>query len=204
MSDSSGQPPRSLWTVVVIVGIVGLVLWNWLFPPLVDIDRMAARMKTHQEQYRQFRDESFAAYDKLHPGWNPAGRKAKAAISIGLYLWLWGDVYGEGLPAKLLTYLSEAQDAGISDPLLVSLNDIHRYESEMTTTEHDFSLLDQKAQALEATDYPVCFKFWCEVTEANVLVRMKKIGDGARRCRNGSPCCPTSSANAASVLSSWS
>jgi hypothetical protein len=63
----------------------------------LDGDALAARMSWGQDLYTKVRDEALASYARRNPVPKASDEKAKKLIRLMVYLWNWGDIYGEGL-----------------------------------------------------------------------------------------------------------
>jgi hypothetical protein len=139
----------------------------------MDVDQLAARMKTNVDLYKQIRDQSLAAYAKLHPTAKSYDTQAKTAIRLAAYLWVWGDFYGEDLWSAALDQETQAAQAGAVDPLLQALPVIHAFEFKPVSGDHQALFVDGEANKFAASDYPVCFKFWFYSIDAKSLVAAK-------------------------------
>lgn len=122
----------------------------------LDVDTMAARMKTGQDVYKRLRDDSLKAYAKMHPVAGPHDASAQTSIRLAAYLWVWDDYYGEGLWQTLRQSMPKN---GAGDPLMGVLDEVEYWRNIVPAEERGVTEIIERAQALENTEYPAEFKY---------------------------------------------
>jgi len=137
--------------------------------PLLDLDAMAARMKTKGEIYRGIRDEALAEYNKRHPQPSRYDDRMQTAIRTFAYLCVWDDFHEEGLRRLSSHYLASSAVLGAKDPLLATYGNIIRGEMMWSKTEEDAMRINRDTDVFLATDYPAAFKLMaCEFSVRNL------------------------------------
>jgi hypothetical protein len=143
-----------------------------LLPP-VDVDALAARMKSHQDIYQKLRDDTLAAYTKRHPGQHSYDDLARMTLKLASYLWVWDDYYGEGQHRTLINYAENLSRGECSDPIWDSLIDIEYFSDRYTNTDALARTIDHCADVLAQTEYPPEFKFAAYTTCVKIMVTAK-------------------------------
>lgn len=180
---------------IVVVIIPGLIIGHrnqnnnqptqtiLLTPPLtqeelqkrwLDGDQLAVRMPQYQELYRSLRDETWAAFQQLHPGTHPYDDKARQIISVLTYLRVWGDYYGENLFRDAGSLYMFAKKEGLQDPLFDAMLDFNFFSGYYHSREaSQCAEVNKRSEALEATTYPVAFKFWAATNTAYNIIKCR-------------------------------
>jgi hypothetical protein len=143
----------------------------------LDVDALAARLPKYQELYQKLRDDSFAAYAKLHPVAVPPDEATATTLRLAAYLCVWGDFYEEDLWTQCETYTQRVlgkNKAGENDPLIVFLKELNNYVDRHSTNDDDVERLAQSLAPLEKTDYPPVYKFWAHLMMTRNLVKAKR------------------------------
>lgn len=133
----------------------------------IDVDALAARMKKHQDLYKQLRDESLSVYAKTHTVASQYDKPAQTAIRLAAYLWVWEDYYQEGLWQTYGDYSKQCMPtqpsvSGAADPLISVFDDIRYFWSRdyHSTASDNVAAIKERADTLEKSDYPACFKYF--------------------------------------------
>jgi hypothetical protein len=145
----------------------------------LDVDAMAARLNKNQESYQKLRDESLAVYAQLHPVPSSRDLRAKTAIRLAAYLWVWDDFYGEGLWKTFADYANSILPAQggkpeVCDPLLVLVADVEYFRFVHSTKDSNVESMAKDVASLDATSYPEAFKVWGHRLMLQNLIRVKK------------------------------
>ncbi|PAW77622.1 MAG: hypothetical protein B9S32_10085 [Verrucomicrobia bacterium Tous-C9LFEB] len=143
--------------------------------PWLESDQLAARMPQHQEFYRRLRDETWAEFQRLHPGTHPYDENARKIIGTLTYLCIWGDYYGENLFRDIHSLYVDSNKEGLADPLFEVILDLdlftgysHSHEARMCVE------VKNRSESLDATAYPAAFKFWAATNAARNLMNCQQ------------------------------
>lgn len=159
----------------VVLAIMAGETISWAQTPtqsIMDVDAMAARMKTEQDIYKKVRDESLAVFGSQAK--DHADDKMKALIRMSVYLCLWGDFYGEGMWQLGKQYEEDAAVGAASrDPLRMVFSNMAGLHGFHSADENDALRINYFNDIFLASAYPTELKLMFCSTDAGNLVAYK-------------------------------
>ncbi len=145
--------------------------------PLPDADVLAARMKWDQDIYQKLRDESLAAYQKLHPNPAPPDAHAQAALKLLAYLATWGDYYGEGLWQQYNAHREQLSAENADPAVFERMGEVYDFEDTHSSNEESAMNSVRDAIDFQSSSYPAYFKFLVDKAVLSDLFEARSSGD---------------------------
>jgi hypothetical protein len=138
--------------------------------PLLDFDRLAARMTDRHDLYVRIRDQALAAYARNNPVAEPYDEQMHALLRFLAYNDVWGDLFEENLWASGRDYALVARKKGCDDPAIDYVLNYDWYNGQAFQYGARFDGLTDSVARMAKAGYPAVMQmeaarsaFWLEV-----------------------------------------
>ncbi len=126
---------------------------------------MAARMKKHQDLYKQLRYKSLQVYAANLPGGVKSEKTDAMQIRLAAYLWVWDDFYEEGLwqtyenNSKAMEHTQNSKNQDLLVKSVESTSYFKRYYARRTAASRPRRLTHRRSPARITRRHSRCPRF---------------------------------------------